>query len=66
MKRFDEETYLKTIQDYKITVLYLVPSLAVILAKSTLLDKYDLSSVVEVGCGAAPLSKKTIETLRKR
>ncbi|KAF2880010.1 hypothetical protein ILUMI_26169 [Ignelater luminosus] len=66
MRKFDEKSYLKTIQDYKITVLYLVPPLAVVLAKSTLLDKYDLSSVVEVGCGAAPLGKETIEILKTR
>ncbi|KAF2880009.1 hypothetical protein ILUMI_26168 [Ignelater luminosus] len=66
MKKFDEEIYLKTIQDYKITNLYLVPALAVILAKSTLLDKYDVSSVIEIGCGAAPLSKKIQEIIKKR
>lgn len=66
MRRFDEEIFLKTIQDYKVTSLYLVPPLAIILAKSTVLDKYDVSSVIEIGCGAAPLGKEIKEIVKKR
>lgn len=66
MKSFDPELYLETIQNNKIELLHLVPPLANFLAKSPLVDKYDLSSVKSIICGAAPLSKKTEETLIKR
>lgn len=65
-KQFDEDVFLKTIQDYKISTIALAPPLAVFLAKSPKVDKYDLHCVEEVICGAAPLSKETEDTLKKR
>lgn len=66
IKKFEENLFLKTIEKYKITTLPLVPPLAVFLAKSPLVNRYDLSSVKDVGCGAAPLSKDTEEAVKKR
>lgn len=66
LKGFDEDVFLKTIQDYKISTLTLAPPLAVFLAKSPKLDNYDLSSVEEAYCGAAPLSETTENAVRKR
>jgi acyl-CoA synthetase (AMP-forming)/AMP-acid ligase II len=40
----------------------LVPSLVIFLAKAKIVDKYDLSSLRAIKCGAAPLSEE-IETL---
>ena len=40
----------------------MVPSLVVFLAKAKIVDKYDLSSLRAIKCGAAPLSEE-IETL---
>ena len=40
----------------QISKLYLVPPVLLFLAKSPLVEKYDLSSVTEVMCGAAPLT----------
>lgn len=38
----------------------------VMLAKSPLVDKYDLSSIRDIGCGAAALSRETEEQVRER
>nr|XP_023025173.1 luciferin 4-monooxygenase-like [Leptinotarsa decemlineata] len=56
LKRFEPNTFLKAIQDYKITSMSLAPPIINFLAKSPLLDDYDLSSVDEVYCGGAPLN----------
>jgi long-subunit acyl-CoA synthetase (AMP-forming) len=44
----------------------LVPSLVIFLSKAKIVDKYDLSSVKMIYCGAAPLSEKVETLLRKR
>ncbi|CAD0203943.1 unnamed protein product [Chrysodeixis includens] len=64
--RFDEQQYLETIQNYKINMTTIVPPLAVFLAKHPLVLKYDLSSLVEVWCGAAPLSKEIQQAVSER
>lgn len=66
LKKFDEDVFLKAIQDHKITVLAVAPPLAVFLEKSPKVVRYDLSSVKCVLCGAAPLSKNTELALRSR
>jgi 4-coumarate--CoA ligase len=66
VKRFEENVFLSTIEKYRITSLSLVPPLAVFLAKSPLVKDYDLSSVTEVSCGAAPLSKNIEEILKNK
>ncbi|XP_018576341.1 luciferin 4-monooxygenase-like [Anoplophora glabripennis] len=66
LKRFEEDTFLKSIQDYGIPLLIIVPPLAVFLEKSSKVSKYDLSCVEEIICGAAPLSKNTELALRTR
>ena len=44
----------------QVTNLYLVPPVMVQMAKSPLVSRYDLSSIRQVSCGAAPLSGETI------
>ncbi|XP_074030009.1 luciferin 4-monooxygenase [Leptinotarsa decemlineata] len=66
LKRFEPESYLKAIQDYRIENLMVAPPLAVFMAKTPLLSKYDLSSVKSVLCGAAPLNKEIEDILKKR
>jgi len=56
MPKFDFNKFLQHIQDFKITGLNLAPPIAVKLAKDPLVKQYDLSSVRNAGCGAAPLS----------
>jgi acyl-CoA synthetase (AMP-forming)/AMP-acid ligase II len=55
MPRFDLEAFLRDIQDYRITHLYLVPPLLLALAKHPLVDQYDLSSLPYILAGAAPV-----------
>ncbi|XP_046971328.1 4-coumarate--CoA ligase 1-like [Vanessa cardui] len=64
--RFDEEQFLETIQKYKINMTTIVPPLAVFLAKHPLVPKYDLTSLNEVWCGAAPLSREIQAAVSKR
>ena len=58
MPRFDMEDFLGLIQQYKVTTLPLVPPVVLGLAKSPLVDQFDLSSVQTIFCGAAPLGKE--------
>lgn len=58
MAQFVYEDYLRTIQDYKITQLQVAPPIMVMLSKRPETAKYDLSSVTDITCGAAPLSKE--------
>lgn len=66
MPRFSDKIFLKAIQDHKIRFLMAVPPLAVFLAKSPLVDQYDISCVTDISCGAAPLSKETENLIKKR
>ncbi|KAG1467575.1 hypothetical protein G6F56_004339 [Rhizopus delemar] len=66
MTRFDLELMCRSIEKYKITTAAIVPPVAVLLAKSPVVAKYDLSSIRGVFCGAAPLGKEHIEALQKR
>lgn len=50
----------------QVTALSLVPPLMTFLAKHPLVDKYDLSSVKRVGCGAAPLSSALETAVAKK
>ncbi|XP_026314673.1 luciferin 4-monooxygenase-like [Hyposmocoma kahamanoa] len=64
--RFDEKQYLETIQKYKVNMTTLVPPLAVFLAKHPLVTNYDLTSLNEIWCGAAPLSSEVQKTITAR
>ncbi len=55
MPRFDLEMFLKLIQEHRATRLYIVPPVALALAKHPLVDQYDVSSVTQIFSGAAPL-----------
>ena len=55
--------YKRQVQQYKATTLPLVPPVVLGLAKSPLVDQFDLSSVRTIFCGAAPLGRElSIET----
>ncbi len=59
MPRFDLEMFLRLIETHRATRLYIVPPVALALAKHPLVEQFDLSSVVEVFSGAAPLGPET-------
>nr|BAI66602.1 luciferase-like protein [Pyrophorus angustus luscus] len=66
LKKFDSELFLKSIQDYEVRSMIIVPLIVSFLAKSPLVDKYDLSSLKQISCGAAPLGKEVGDALLKR
>jgi len=66
LPRFEEEAFLRAIEKYKINSVTAVPPVLVFLAKSLLVDKYDLSSVKNIGSGAAALSKDIEDQVCKR
>ncbi|XP_052793535.1 uncharacterized protein LOC128227237 [Mya arenaria] len=66
MPRFDFETFLRLIEKYKPTNLQLVPPIMVLLAKSPKVSEYDLSSVSQIACGAAPLSKEIEDLVKEK
>ncbi|KIW82328.1 hypothetical protein Z517_05355 [Fonsecaea pedrosoi CBS 271.37] len=55
MPKFVYEDFLRYIQKYRITTLQLVPPVLVMLSKRPETAKYDLSSLKQFLCGAAPL-----------
>lgn len=66
LPKFEEDLFLSTIQKYKTTHSFMVPPLMVFLAKHPSVDKYDLSSLRELYCGAAPLSREVEDAVLKR
>jgi len=66
LPRFELEPCLKAVQEHKVTRFFLVPPIVVMLAKSPVVDNYDLSSVTRAFSGAAPLDAETAELVSKR
>jgi acyl-CoA synthetase (AMP-forming)/AMP-acid ligase II len=66
LQRFDAGQFLTTLQKHKVTVAYIVPPIVLFLAKHPIIDKFDLSSLVEVFSGAAPLDANTADAVVKR
>lgn len=58
MKSFVYSDFLQTIQDQRVTHLQVAPPIMVMLSKRPETKNYDLSSVTDILCGAAPLSKE--------
>ncbi|TGO48258.1 hypothetical protein BOTNAR_0485g00040 [Botryotinia narcissicola] len=65
MKKFDFRNMFEAVQKYKITSLNMVPPIVVMLVKSPLTKQYDLSSVIDMTSGAAPLSGEVIDAAEK-
>ena len=55
MPKFELEPFLQLIQQYKVTLVNVVPPIVLALAKHPVVEKYDLSSLRLIGSGAAPL-----------
>jgi 4-coumarate--CoA ligase len=66
MPRFDLELFLRLIEEHGATRLYIVPPVALALAKHPMVDEFDTSSVVEVFSGAAPLGPETEAAVGRR
>ncbi|CAD5221491.1 unnamed protein product [Bursaphelenchus okinawaensis] len=66
MGSFEPEVFCAQIQKYRIQLVHVVPPMVVFMAKSPVVDRYDLSSVKWVGSGAAPLGQDLSDELMKR
>ncbi|CAK9217654.1 unnamed protein product [Sphagnum jensenii] len=61
MSKFGIVEMLETIQKYRVTSLPVVPPIVLALCRPGVMDAYDVSSVSNIACGAAPLSKELTE-----
>lgn len=66
MQKFEIVPFLELIQKYKVTIGPFVPPIVLAIAKSTVVDNYDLSSVRTVMSGAAPLGKELEDAVRAK
>ena len=66
MRWFDPGAALALIQEYRVTVMAVVPTMLVYLLNHPDLDKYDVSSLERVGCGAAPCPVELLQAFEKR
>ncbi|KAH7864578.1 hypothetical protein Vadar_031188 [Vaccinium darrowii] len=57
MAKFDLEMFSRVVEKYRVTHLWAVPPIVLALLKSNAARKYDLSSLRQIGSGAAPLGK---------
>ncbi|EDO33258.1 predicted protein [Nematostella vectensis] len=66
IQRFDQEAFLKTIQNEKITHAALVPPIMIFLAKHEMVDQYDLSSLIDITVGAAGMGEELMQSVKDR
>jgi 4-coumarate--CoA ligase len=66
MPKFDLESFCKHIQNYSVTFAYVVPPVLLLLGKSPIVDKYDISSIRMMTSGAAPLTRDLVDSVYKR
>lgn len=66
LNKFQTKDFLESIENFKITKLFVVPPIAAFLAKSELLSNYNMTSVKNVYCGAAPLHEEIYMQLSER
>lgn len=66
MPRFDLEGALRLIETHRITELFVAPPVVLALAKHPLVERFDLSSLRSVMCGAAPLGAELADACAER
>lgn len=66
LPRFEPREFLRVIQDYRVTRVEVAPPVAVLLAKSELVDEFDLSSLRLITSAAAPLSADAARACSRR
>jgi len=66
MPRFDLQDFCKFVQELKITFVYVVPPVILLLGKNPIVDNYDLSTIRMMNSGAAPLTKELVDTVYNR
>jgi len=66
MPRFDLDQFLGLLEEHSVTRTYVVPPIAVALAKHPAIDEHDLSAVQTIMSGAAPLGAELAEKVAER
>jgi acyl-CoA synthetase (AMP-forming)/AMP-acid ligase II len=66
MPRFELDQFLALLEEHGITRTYVVPPIAVALAKHPAVDEHDLSAMRTIMCGAAPLGAELSEQVAER
>ncbi len=66
VQRFDVRAFLQAIQDYRISSAFLTPPVVNELIKNPAVDDYDLSSLRNILCAAAPLGPEAEEAAAER
>lgn len=66
MPRFEMEGFLQLLQDHRVTRAYLAPPLVLALARSPLVERYDLSALRMIVSGAAPLDERLARSCGER
>ena len=66
MARFDLEQFLRLIETHRVNRLYIVPPVALALAKHPMVEQFDMSTVEYVFSGAAPLSAEVEAEVGRR
>jgi acyl-CoA synthetase (AMP-forming)/AMP-acid ligase II len=66
MPRFDLEQFLTLVEKHRTPRLWIVPPVALALAKHPLVDRFDLSHIVQINSAAAPLGADVSEAMGKR
>ncbi|KAL6516699.1 putative CoA ligase ccl7 [Orobanche gracilis] len=65
MSKFDLEMVLETVEKHGVTHMWVVPPIILGLAKSPVVKKYNLSSLKQIGSGAAPLGRELMQECAK-
>lgn len=66
LPRFDLQLFLRLTQDSKARAIWVVPPVAIALAKHPMVDQFDLSNLDYVGCAAAPLGSELSDAVAAR
>ena len=66
MPRFELEEFLQLAQDHGVTFAHLVPPIVLALAKSPVVEQYDLSRIRTIFSGAAPLGEELTRACQER
>lgn len=66
MQKFDIVNLMELVEKHKVTIAAVVPPIVLAIAKSPLVDKYDLSSIRTLMSGAAPMGKELEDTVRAK
>src|SRR6185312_13812336 len=66
LPRFEPESFLKVLQDWRVEIAHIVPPMAVALAKHPAVNDYDLRQLEAMFSGAAPLGPSVTDAIQQR